>query len=33
VDKGVTADDVARVAVYLLSGEAVGLNGQILTVE
>lgn len=33
IDKGVPADDVARVVVYLLSGEAVGLNGQILTVE
>jgi 3-oxoacyl-[acyl-carrier protein] reductase len=33
VDKGVSAGDVARVAVYLLSGEAIGLNGQILTVE
>lgn len=32
-DKGVPADDVARVILYLLSGEAVGLNGQILTVE
>jgi 3-oxoacyl-[acyl-carrier protein] reductase len=33
VDKGVSADDVARAVLYLLSGEAVGLNGQILTVE
>lgn len=33
VDKGVPADDVARVILYLLSGEAVGLNGQILTVK
>ena len=32
-DKGVPADDVARVILYLLSGEAAGLNGQILTVE
>lgn len=32
-DKGVAADDVARVILYLLSGEAAGLNGQILTVE
>jgi NAD(P)-dependent dehydrogenase (short-subunit alcohol dehydrogenase family) len=31
-DKGVPADDVARVILYLLSGEAAGLNGQILTV-
>lgn len=33
VDKGVSADDVARTVLYLLSGEAIGLNGQILTVE
>lgn len=33
VDKGVPADDVARVILYLLSGEAVGLNGQILVVK
>jgi len=33
LDKGVKADDVARVVVYLLSGEAVGVNGQILIVE
>lgn len=33
VDKGVSADDVARAVLYLLSGEAIGLNGQILTVE
>jgi 3-oxoacyl-[acyl-carrier protein] reductase len=33
IDKGVPADDVARVVMYLLSGEAIGLNGQILTVE
>jgi NAD(P)-dependent dehydrogenase (short-subunit alcohol dehydrogenase family) len=33
LDKGVPADDVARVILYLLSGEAAGLNGQILTVE
>ena len=33
VDKGVPADDVARTVLYLLSGEAIGLNGQILTVE
>lgn len=31
--KGVSEDDVARTIVYLLSGEAIGLNGQILTVE
>lgn len=33
IDKGVPADDVARVIVYLLSGEAIGINGQILGVE
>lgn len=33
LDKGVPADDVARVILYLLSGEAAGLNGQIMTVE
>ena len=33
LDKGVPADDVARVILYLLSGEAAGLKGQILTVE
>lgn len=33
IDKGVSADDVARTVLYLLSGEATGLNGQILTVE
>lgn len=33
VDKGVPADDVARVILYLLSGEAIGLNGQILMVK
>jgi 3-oxoacyl-[acyl-carrier protein] reductase len=32
-DKGVSATHVASVTVYLLSGEAIGLNGQILTVE
>lgn len=32
IDKGVSADDVARTILYLLSGEAIGLNGQILTV-
>ena len=31
--KGISEDDVARTIVYLLSGEAIGLNGQILTVE
>jgi 3-oxoacyl-[acyl-carrier protein] reductase len=30
--KGVADDDVARTIVYLLSSEAIGLNGQILTV-
>lgn len=29
----VSADDTARTIVYLLSAEAVGLNGQILTIE
>lgn len=33
IDKGVSADDVARAVLYLVSGEAIGLNGQILTVE
>jgi NAD(P)-dependent dehydrogenase (short-subunit alcohol dehydrogenase family) len=33
IDKGVSADDVARAVLYLLSGEATGVNGQILTVE
>lgn len=31
--KGISADDVARTIVYLLSSEAIGLNGQILTLE
>lgn len=31
--KGISADDIARTIVYLLSSEAIGLNGQILTVE
>ena len=31
--KGISADDVARTIVYLLSSEAIGLNGQVLTVE
>lgn len=30
--KGISEDDVARTIVYLLSAEAIGLNGQILTV-
>ena len=29
----VPADDVARTVLYLLSGESVGLNGQVLTVR
>lgn len=31
--KGISEDDVARTVVYLLSSEAIGLNGQVLTVE
>lgn len=31
--KGISEDDVARVIVYLLSSEAVALNGQMLNVE
>lgn len=31
--KGVDVDDVARTVIYLLSSEAVGINGQILKVE
>jgi 3-oxoacyl-[acyl-carrier protein] reductase len=31
--KGLDPDDVARTVTYLLSGEAIGLNGQILQVE
>ena len=31
--KGVSEDDVARTIVYLLSGEAIGLNGQVFRVE
>ena len=31
--KGISEDDVARTIVYLLSSEAIGLNGQILMVE
>jgi len=31
--KGISEDDVARTIVYLLSSEAIGLNGQILTLE
>lgn len=30
--KGISADDIARAVIYLLSNEAVGLNGQVLTV-
>lgn len=30
---GVSADDSARAVCYLLSAEAIGLNGQILTIE
>lgn len=33
VKAGISEDDVARVVVYLLSSEAVTLNGQVLTVE
>ncbi len=33
VKKGVEVDDVARTVTYLLSSEAIGLNGQILKVE
>lgn len=33
VKNGVDADDAARTIVYLLSSEAVGLNGQILKIE
>lgn len=33
VKKGISEDDIARTIVYLLSSEAIGLNGQILTVE
>jgi 3-oxoacyl-[acyl-carrier protein] reductase len=31
-NNGIAEDDVARTVVYLLSSEAVGLNGQIITV-
>ncbi len=31
--KGISEDDIARTIVYLLSSEAIGLNGQILSVE
>ena len=31
--KGIDVDDIARTIVYLLSSEAIGLNGQILKVE
>jgi hypothetical protein len=30
---GVSADDAARAVCYLLSPEAIGLNGQILKIE
>jgi 3-oxoacyl-[acyl-carrier protein] reductase len=30
---GVSEDDVARTVLFLLSGEAIGLNGQVLKVE
>jgi 3-oxoacyl-[acyl-carrier protein] reductase len=33
VKKGVDTDDVARTVLFLLSSEAVGINGQILKVE
>jgi NAD(P)-dependent dehydrogenase (short-subunit alcohol dehydrogenase family) len=33
IKKGLDVDDVARTVVYLLSSEAIGLNGQILKVE
>ena len=33
VKKGISEDDVARTIIYLLSSEAIGLNGQILTLE
>lgn len=32
-DNGIAEDDVARAVVYLLSPEAVGLSGQIITVQ
>ena len=31
--KGIDNDDVARTVVYLLSSEAIGINGQILKIE
>lgn len=31
--KGISEDDIARTIIYLLSSEAIGLNGQVLTVE
>ncbi len=31
--KGISEDDIARTIVYLLSSEAIGLNGQLLTIE
>ena len=33
IKTGISEDDVARVIVYLLSSEAITINGQILTVE
>lgn len=33
VKKGIDVDDIARTVVYLLSSEAIGLNGQILKVK
>ena len=33
VKKGIDADDVARTILYLLSSEAIGLNGQIIKVK
>lgn len=33
IKKGISVDDIARTVVYLLSSEAIGLNGQILKVE
>lgn len=33
VKKGIDVDDVARTVVFLLSSEAIGLNGQVLKIE
>lgn len=33
VKKGIDVDDIARTVLYLLSSEAIGINGQILKVE